>query len=104
VELAGTANAASRRMKKVATGTSMHRIRRWVFFKQLGPWGDIKNAHQNTEWNLDAAVMDLYRHKEDIWKNHRAVNYGRLRFEYTGVTTVEPIHITHKAYGKQLRR
>jgi hypothetical protein len=73
-------------------------------FQHLGPWGDIKNAHQNTEWNLDAGAMDLYRHKEGIWTKHRAVNYGRLRFESTGVTTVELRHVTHKADGTQRRR
>jgi hypothetical protein len=33
-----------------------------------------------------------------------AINYGRLSFESTGITTAEPRHITHKAYGTQCRR
>jgi hypothetical protein len=73
-------------------------------FQHLGPWGDIKNTQQNTEWNLDAGEMELYRHNEGIWTKHRTVNYGRLRFESTGVTTAEPRHITHKADDTQRRR
>jgi hypothetical protein len=49
--------------------------------------------------------MTLYRHKEGMWTKHRAVvNYGRLRFESTGVTTAETCHITHRADGTQRRR
>jgi hypothetical protein len=35
---------------------------------------------------------------------HRAINYGRLRFELMGTATVEPRRITHKAEGVQQRR
>jgi hypothetical protein len=73
-------------------------------FQHFGPWGDIKNSHQNTEWNLDAGGMTFYRHKEGMWTKHRAVNCGHLRFESTGVSTGEPRHITHKADGTQCRR
>jgi hypothetical protein len=73
-------------------------------FQHLGPWGDIKNTHQNTELNLDSGEMELYRHNEGIWIKHRAANYGRLRFELIGVTTAKMRHITHKADGTQRRR
>jgi hypothetical protein len=73
-------------------------------FQHLGPWGDIKNSHQNTEWNLDAGAMTLYRHKEGMWTTHGAVNYGRIRFESAGVTMAERFHITHRADGTQRRR
>jgi hypothetical protein len=43
--------------------------------------------------------MALYRHDEGIWTKHRAVNFGRLRFESTWVISAEPRHITHKADG-----
>jgi hypothetical protein len=48
--------------------------------------------------------MTLYRHKEGMWTKHWAINYGHLRFEYTGATMVEPCHITHRADGTQRRR
>jgi hypothetical protein len=54
-------------MKKMASHTSRHRIRRWGFISTFGTMGGHKNAHQNTEWNLDAGAMALYRHKEGIW-------------------------------------
>jgi hypothetical protein len=73
-------------------------------FQHLVPWGDTKNSHQNTEWNLDASALTLYRHKEGMWSKRRAVNYGRLRLESTGVSTTEPCHITHKADDTQRRR
>jgi hypothetical protein len=86
-------------MEKLATHTSRYHIRRWDLYQQLGLWEEIKNTHQYTEWNLDARAMSLYRYNEGIWTNHRAVNYGSLRFESTGVVTTEPRHITHKADG-----
>jgi hypothetical protein len=64
----------------------------------MGPSGDIKNSHQNREWNLDADAMKLYRHKEGMWEKIRSVNY-----ESTGVTMAEPCHITHRADGTQRR-
>jgi hypothetical protein len=70
----------------------------------LGSWVKLKNAHQSTEWNLDARKMSMYRYHEDIWTKQRAVNYGRLRFELTGAETTEPSHITHKADGTQRRQ
>jgi hypothetical protein len=91
-------------MEKLANGTPMHRIGRWRLFQHLGPWRDTKNSHQNTEWNLNAGAMTLYRHKEGMWSEHRAVNYGRLRFKSNGVSTAEPCHVTHKADGTQHRR
>jgi hypothetical protein len=48
--------------------------------------------------------MALYRHNEGIWTNHSAVNYGRLRFESTGVITAEPRHVTHNADRIQYRQ
>jgi hypothetical protein len=48
--------------------------------------------------------MALYRHNEGIWTKRRAVNYGRLRFESTGIIKTEPRHITNKADGTQHRR
>jgi hypothetical protein len=51
-----------------------------------------------------AGAMELYRHNEGGWTNHRSVNYRRLRFESTGVITAEPRHITHKADGTERRR
>jgi hypothetical protein len=64
----------------------------------------LNNTHQSTYLNLDAREMSLYRYHEDIWAKHRAVNYGRLRFELTGVEMVEPSHITHNADNIQRRR
>jgi hypothetical protein len=39
------------------------------------------NMHQSTEWNLDAITLSLYRYYEGVWTKHRAIDYGRLRFE-----------------------
>jgi hypothetical protein len=95
VELTGPTKAASRHMEKLASRTSRH---------HMGTWGDIKNAHQCTAWNLDASAMELYRHNEIIWTKHRAVDYGRLRIESTGVIMAEPRNTTKKADGTQRRR
>jgi hypothetical protein len=91
-------------MEKLATHTSRYHIRRWDLYQQLGLWEEIKNTHQYTEWNLDARTMSLYRYNDGVWKKHRAVNYGRLRFESTEVVMTEPRHITHKADGMQRRQ
>jgi hypothetical protein len=53
---------------------------------------------------MDATTLSLFIQHEGVWKNHRAINYGRLRFELTGTATVEPQRNTHKAEGVQRRR
>jgi hypothetical protein len=63
----------------------------------LGPWRVKTHTHQTIEWNLDSTTLSLYRYYEGLWTNHRAMNYGRLRFELTGIATEEPQRITHKA-------
>jgi membrane protein CcdC involved in cytochrome C biogenesis len=73
-------------------------------FQKLGLWGMLKSIHQSTEWNLYARAMSLCRYQKGIWTKHRAVNYGRLRFELTWVETTKPIYITHKANGTQHRQ
>jgi hypothetical protein len=60
--------------------------------------------HQTTEWSLDATTLTIYRYYEGVWKKHRAINYGRLRFELTGIASEEPRCTTHKAEGIQRRR
>jgi hypothetical protein len=57
-----------------------------------------------TEWNLDATSLSLFMHHEGVWTKHRAINYGRLRFELTGTTTEAPRRTTRKADGVQRRR
>jgi hypothetical protein len=73
-------------------------------YRSLGQWKEKALTHQTTGWNLDATIVSLFRHHEGVWTNHRAINYGRLRFELTGTATVEPRCITHKAEGIQRRR
>jgi hypothetical protein len=72
-------------------------------YQHLGSWVAIKNMHQYTEWNLDSSALALYRHNKGIWTTHRAINYGHLRFESTGVIMAETCHVTHKADGIQRR-
>jgi hypothetical protein len=50
----------------------------------------LKNTHQSRECNLDVREMSLCRYNEGIWTKHRAINYGRLRFELTRVEMTEP--------------
>jgi hypothetical protein len=56
------------------------------------------------DWHLDATPLSLYRSYEGVWTKHRAINYGRLRIEITGITPEEPRRITHKAEGVQRQR
>jgi hypothetical protein len=60
--------------------------------------------HQSTEWNLDATTLSLYRYYEGVWTNHRAIHYGILMFEITGIAPEEPRRIAHTAEGVQQRR
>jgi hypothetical protein len=62
------------------------------------------HTHQTTEWNLDATTLSRYRYYKGAWTNHRDINYGRLRFELTGIATEEQQRITHKVKGVQRRR
>jgi hypothetical protein len=73
-------------------------------YSSLGPWKAKTQKHQMIEWNLDATTLSLFRHHEGVWTKHRAINYGRLRFELTGTATEEPRCITHEAEGVQRRR
>jgi hypothetical protein len=106
VELVGPPKATSRRMKKwqLALQGIASLQKMGIYFNIWDHGETFKNTHQNTEWNLDADAMELYRHKDDIWTKYRAINYGRLRLESAGVTTAEPRHITHKADGTHRRR
>jgi hypothetical protein len=70
----------------------------------LGLWKETSLTHQTTKWNLDATSLSLFRHHEGVWMKHRAINYGRLRFELTVRATVEPRCITNKDDGVQRRR
>jgi hypothetical protein len=70
----------------------------------LGSWKAKRHTHQTTEWNLDATTLSLFRYYEGVWTNHRAINYGRPRFELKGTATEEPRRITQKAEGVQRRR
>jgi hypothetical protein len=70
-------------------------------YSSLGQWKKKALTHQMTEWNLDATKNSLFIHHEGVWMKHRAINYGRLRFELTGTESVEPQRITHKADGVQ---
>jgi hypothetical protein len=62
------------------------------------------NTHPSTECNLEATTLSLYRYYEGLWTKHRAINYGRLKFEITGITSEEPRRNTHKDRGVQQRR
>jgi hypothetical protein len=62
------------------------------------------NKHQSTEWKLDATALSLYRYYKGVWTKHRAINYGRLRFEITVTVSEEPRRMTHKAEGVQQRK
>jgi hypothetical protein len=53
----------------------------------LGPWSASMLTHHTTEWNLDATSLSIFRHHEGVCTKHRAINYGRLRFELMGKTT-----------------
>jgi hypothetical protein len=57
-------------------------------YSSLGSWKATPLTHQTTEWNLDATSLSLFRHYEGVWTKHRAITYGRLRFELTGTATV----------------
>jgi hypothetical protein len=52
-------------------------------YRIVGPWKEKALTHQTTECNLDATTLSLFRHHKEVWTKHRAVNYGRLRFELT---------------------
>jgi hypothetical protein len=73
-------------------------------YSSLGSWKEKAHTHQTTKWNIDATTLSLFRHHEGVWTKHRAINYGRLRFELTGTATEEPRCITHEAEGVQRRR
>jgi hypothetical protein len=104
VELASPTKANSRGMKKRAIALQCIASEYSDLYRSLGPWKEKALTHQMTEWNLDATTLSLLRHHEGVWTKHRAINYGRLRFELTGTTPVEPRYITHKADGIQWRR
>jgi hypothetical protein len=59
VELTGPTKDACRRMEKWQLALQCIASEDGDLFQHLGPWGDIKNSHQNTEWNLDAGAMTL---------------------------------------------
>jgi hypothetical protein len=80
VELAGPTKSAGSGMKKLANGTPMHRIRRWRFITTFGTMG----RHQKL---APEHRIEYGRRCKGMWSKDKSFNYGRIRFESTGVST-----------------